>query len=120
MDAVWFAGIDEPALRQQSWFLHIATGGNIRTMDTPIRLTRRMAHLFLRGAYPKGTVERNVRWSQIIGMGAVWHWPMRFCELALGDVMRRINSGVALCSFWSTTRCLIPRGRVLLWTTYTI
>jgi len=69
MDSVWFAGLDEDGLQQQEWFLHIAFGGNIRKVDTPIKLTRRMAHLFMRGAYPKGGVKKNMRWAQVVAMG---------------------------------------------------
>ena len=33
--------------RQQGWWITVAQGGNIRRADTPVRLTRRMAHHFL-------------------------------------------------------------------------
>ena len=68
MDSVWFEGIDERGLRQQEWFMHVATGGNIRRMDTPIKLTRRMAHLFMRAPH-LGLLEKNMRWAQVVGMG---------------------------------------------------
>ncbi len=40
---------DLEADRQQTWFIHVGTGANMRTApDLPVRLTKRMAHEFLR------------------------------------------------------------------------
>ena len=68
MDSVWFEGVGRRGRQLQEWFIHIGTGGNIRDLDTPIRLTRRMAHVFLQ-APTNNTIERNLRWAQVIGMG---------------------------------------------------
>jgi hypothetical protein len=70
MAAAFFEGVDARASQQQEWFLHVANGGNFRELDTPIRLTRRMAHLLLFGSeqhrYP---IEHHLRWAQVVGMG---------------------------------------------------
>ena len=68
MDLVWFRGGGAEARRQQSWFVHIGGGANIRTADVPLRLTKRMAHQFLQ-APDDCTVEAALRWAQILGQG---------------------------------------------------
>ncbi|MDP6778507.1 MAG: PcfJ domain-containing protein [Candidatus Latescibacteria bacterium] len=68
MDSAWFRGEFEPARDQQEWFKHVGMGGNIRTADVPVCLTKRMAHLFLQ-APDDSTVEEALRWGQILGLG---------------------------------------------------
>ncbi len=68
MDTAWFESDPELAQQQQEWFIVVGQGGNIRRADTPIRLTKRMAHLFLQAS--KGNaLMRNLRWAQVVGMG---------------------------------------------------
>ncbi|HEY3283138.1 MAG TPA: PcfJ domain-containing protein [Armatimonadota bacterium] len=68
LDSVWFQGDAESACRRQGWWIHVATGGNIRRTDIPLVLTSRMAHHFLLA--PKGcTVDQALRWGQVLGMG---------------------------------------------------
>lgn len=70
MDAAFFEGLDARALRQQEWFIHIASGGSVRDLDTPISLTRRMAHLLLSTpSHKRYSIEHCMRWAQVIGMG---------------------------------------------------
>ncbi|NKB71427.1 MAG: hypothetical protein GKR89_30510 [Candidatus Latescibacteria bacterium] len=94
MDSVWFEGLDEEGQQQQAWFMQVAGGGNIRAMDTPIRLTRRMAHLFMGGAYSSGGVKKNMRWAQAIAMGG---------SLALARALIRTRLGRRFedDDFWS-------------------
>ncbi|MDE2814211.1 MAG: PcfJ domain-containing protein [Gemmatimonadota bacterium] len=68
MVAAWFGGVEEQGLRQQEWFMHMASGGSIRDLDAPIKLTRRMAHLFQRSPQ-LGNIEKGMRWAQVISMG---------------------------------------------------
>jgi hypothetical protein len=68
MDASWFTGSDLAAARRQDWFVHVGTGGNIRKADIPVRLTKRMAHLFLE-APDDYSVDEAFRWGQILGLG---------------------------------------------------
>jgi hypothetical protein len=68
MDACWFLGGGERASRRQDWFLHIASGRNIRTADIPLRLTKRAAHLFLQA--PRDLpIEAALRWAQARALG---------------------------------------------------
>lgn len=70
MDAAFFEGLDARALQQQEWFVHIGSGGSVRDLATPIALTRRMAHqILLTPAYYRYSIEHNLRWAQVIGMG---------------------------------------------------
>jgi hypothetical protein len=110
MDSVWFVGrrerglqrqewylsqgIDERGLQLQEWFIHVGMGGNIRDMDTPIRLTRRMAHVFL-AAPARDTVERNLRWAQVIGLGGDERLAQAILRTRLG---RRFEND----DFWSS------------------
>lgn len=68
MDEVWFAPRDDEALQRQHWFIHLATGGSVRDLDLPVRLTRRMAHQFMQGKN-RDSVSHNLRWAQVLGMG---------------------------------------------------
>lgn len=67
LDAAWFLG-GPAGRRQQGWFIHLATGGSVRTADLPVRLTRKMAHHFLL-APPHYTPEAALRWGQVHGYG---------------------------------------------------
>lgn len=68
MDVAWFRGRSGRAQQQQRWFLHVASGQNIRTADIPVTFTKKMAHEFLQA--PKHyTIEEALRWGQVIGQG---------------------------------------------------
>lgn len=68
MDSVWFMGTCAAATRRQQWFMHIASGQNLRTADVPIPLTKRMAHHFML-ALNHFTVDQALRWGQVLGIG---------------------------------------------------
>jgi len=70
MDVAFFDGLDAHGLQRQEWFIHIANGGSIRDLELPIKPTRRMAHLLLNTPeHIRYSIERNMRWVQVIGMG---------------------------------------------------
>lgn len=68
MDEVWFLGVDEDADQAQGWFLHVGIGGNIRTADIPLHLTKMMAHRFLE-APDHFSVKQAFRYGQVLGQG---------------------------------------------------
>ena len=68
MDAAWFQDEESVALQQQNWFAHIANGGNIRTADIPVKLTKKMAHSFS-SAPEELPIELALRWGQVAGQG---------------------------------------------------
>ena len=68
MDSAWFEVDPEVGRRQQGWWITVAQGGSIRRADTPIHLTKRMAHVFLQAPH-NAALMTNLRWAQVIGMG---------------------------------------------------
>ena len=62
-DAAWMR-TDVAAGAMRDWFVHIGRGGNLRTQDTPIPLTKRMAHHALQ-APDDLSVEQALRWGQV-------------------------------------------------------
>jgi hypothetical protein len=84
------------ARRCQSWFLHIARDGNIRSMDTEIHLTRCMAHAFPR-APDNLTIPMALRWAQCVGMGA-----SRDLAHAIVRSRLRFHKGDENEPFWAT------------------
>lgn len=47
LDESWFAERSDEAVQRQGWFIHVGSGGSVRDLDTPVHLTRRMAHEFM-------------------------------------------------------------------------
>lgn len=67
MDAAWFGEPGPELDNQQSWFLHLGAGGNIRTAPAlPVRLTKRMAHTFLHAPHDLA-IGHALRWAQVMG-----------------------------------------------------
>ena len=94
MDAAWFQEDEEVALQQQGWFRHIGDGGNIRTADIPVKLTKKMAHCFS-SAPDELPIERALRWGQVVGQGG--------SELLARAVMgSRLGRSFEQEEFWET------------------
>jgi hypothetical protein len=94
LDAVWFMGNDRRAVQQQGWFLHVASGQNIRTADLPLAYTKRMAHYFMQ-APADFTVEAALRWGQIHGLGGT-------DRLAREIIGTRVGTNFENDDFWAT------------------
>ena len=72
MHRVWLMSDVEEARRQQGWFLHVAGGQNIGTAGIPMRITKRMAHIFTgEGEWSRwnGTIIMNLRSAQVAALG---------------------------------------------------
>jgi hypothetical protein len=96
LDAAFFEGLDEEARRHQAWFLDLACGASVRSLDTPIELTKRMAHLFMTiPGHNRHAILRNMRWAQIIGMGGD-------TVLAKTILSTRLGRQFEDDTFWST------------------
>ncbi len=104
MDHAWFEADESNARRWQKWWIHVARGGNIRTADTPLQLTRRMAHVF--PMCPEQTILRNLRWSQVIGMGGSE-------RLARAVVRTRLGRRFENEEFWSTVVLFLANNPML-------
>ncbi len=68
LDEAWFAERSDEAIQQQKWFIHVGAGGSVRELDTPVHLTRRMAHEFML-RNNRESIAHNLRWVQVLGMG---------------------------------------------------
>lgn len=66
MDAAWMGGNTDAVQRQQDWFQHVGSGGNIRTADIPVHLTKMMAHRFLQTP-DDISIEHAFRRAQVVG-----------------------------------------------------
>ena len=73
MDTAFLQGDLSTAHHEQEWFKHIGIGQNIRKADLPLRLTKRMAHLFPT-ANRHWPISRALRWAQFAGMGGRTCW----------------------------------------------
>lgn len=93
MDSAWFRG-ESGSHQMRDWFIHIGSGENIRTAQTPIPLTKRMAHHFSE-APDDYTIENALRWGQVHAMGG----DRRLTEAILGT---RIGDSFENESFWVT------------------
>ena len=67
LQAAWFRR-DAGAARMRDWYVHIACGRNLRTADTPIPVTKRVAH-FLLQAPDDLSIEAALRWCQVRALG---------------------------------------------------
>ena len=94
MDAAWFRGRSGLAQQHQGWFLHLASGQNIRTANLPVTFTKRMAHEFPQ-APEHYTIEEALRWTQIIGQGGTQELVDAIHATFLGDSFKNE-------AFWST------------------
>ncbi len=105
MDAAWLQGATTATQREQDWFLHVGRGGNIRTADTPVRLTKKMAHEFLRAPCDV-TVAQALRWGQLVGQGGNEHQ-------AGAVIGSRLGSCFDNEEFWATVIIFFARNPML-------
>lgn len=95
MDTAFFMGLDDRARMRQRWFVDVGTGKNIRKADIPVRLTKRMAHVFALASPPEYTVDAALRWAQVVGMGGDDLLAEAVCDSMLAE---HFDEG----SFWET------------------
>jgi hypothetical protein len=107
MDAVWFLGTGEAVFRRQRWFSHIGLGSNIRTADTPIPLTKRMAHYFMQ-APADCTVDQAVRWGQVLGLGGDPRLAQAIIASRLGEHFEHDEFWVTVIRFFIDSPMLDP------------
>lgn len=68
MEGVWLRS-DRASWRYRDWYVHLGRGHNLRTAKSPIPLTKKMAHNFLR-APDNFSVEQAIRWGQMKALGS--------------------------------------------------
>jgi hypothetical protein len=69
LGAAWYATDDPFADAKRRWFVAHGAGASLRSLDLPIRLTRRMEHLAL-GAPAHVSIEHALRHAELLGLGA--------------------------------------------------
>lgn len=94
LNSAWFVGDVAHADKQQSWYRAIGNGASPRDLDLPLRLTRRMAHYFLK-APSRLSVESALRYGQVMGLGG----NPRLVDVLLGS---RIAADFSNNDFWSS------------------
>ena len=67
MDQAWFRR-DAGSERYREWFVQLGAGKNIRTLQTPIPLSKQMAHHFVQ-APDDTSIEGAIRWGQVHALG---------------------------------------------------
>ena len=93
MDQAWFR-TDARDEDYRRWFVAIGEGRNVRTLDTPIPMTKAMAHHFLE-APDDYTIEAAIRWGQVHALGG----GSRLTGALLGT---RLCTDFSNDDFWST------------------
>lgn len=93
MEEAWFRS-DQRAERYRQWFIEIGAGRNVRTLDTPIPMTKAMAHHFLL-APDDSSIEGAIRWGQVHAMGG----GSRLTSAILGT---RLGTSFDNDGFWSS------------------
>ena len=66
-DNVWLKS-GEKHESHRSWYVHVGAGGNIRNAETPVPLTKMMAHHMML-APDDSSMEGAIRWGQIHALG---------------------------------------------------
>lgn len=95
LDSVWHDRTYHSTEDSINWFLHIASGKNIRKAEKlPVALTKTMAHLFME-APSSYNILQALRYGQVLGMGGDKHLVNTLTQTFLG---RRFEQE----DFWET------------------
>lgn len=65
----WYATDDDFGDRKREWFVAHSRGASFRSLNLPIRMTRRMEHIFLASS-DHFSIEYAMRRAELIGLGA--------------------------------------------------
>ncbi len=93
MDQAWLRRDAGSELYRQ-WFVHLGDGKNIRTLATPIPMSKLMAHHFLQ-APDDTSIEGAIRWGQVHALGG----GARLTAALLGT---RIGHNFSNNDFWTS------------------
>ena len=94
MDSVWDMPTGPDAFRQQVWWIRLARGSSLRSLNLPIRLTRRMEH-HARCAPDHFKVVQALRYGEMRGLGGSECVACAIAESRLGRATDEF-------SFWRT------------------
>jgi len=106
--SAWFLGDTPEAREYQRWYMHIASGKNIRKAGIPTRITKRVAHLFQRenGLHHRPIL--SLRRVQMMALGA-------HVRLADAVAWSKIGSGLQSDEeFWESVMCFFVNNYPML------
>jgi len=105
MDMCWYINNKTFNNTWVDWFIHIGQGGNIRTANIPVELTKKMAHQFLL-APDVYTPNEALRWAQVHGLGGDE-------RLVRGIVESKIGNSFKNDDFWVTVIHFFVRNTMI-------
>lgn len=100
LDAAWMRS-DEPSEQYRDWFIRIGSGQSLRGAPSPIVLTKRIVHHFLRAPASYG-VEQAIRWGQIHALGGDRRLSDAVIETRLGQCFEHEDFWVSVIRFFVT------------------
>ena len=105
MDLAWLEGHTMAGQRHRRWYRHLGLGRSIRECDTPLPMTRKMAHAFVSAA--DGTLpDAAVRRAQVIASGG----PPALANAVMGS---RLAEHFGHEDFWQTVVAWLIRQPML-------
>ena len=100
MDAAWLQGHNKAAYEQQAWFKHVAGGQNLRTAGVPMKITKRMAHLFMQNNHEGFTLIQALRVAQVQALNGDRHLNWAVPSTPLGDSLENEDFWVSVVHFY--------------------
>ena len=100
MDTAWLQGHTAEAYQQQEWFKHVAGGQNLRTAGMPMKVTKRMAHIFMQMKHPHHTLLQALRIAQAEALGGDSHCSWYVAATPLGDSLENEDFWISVVHFY--------------------
>ena len=94
LSSAWYAADDGFSAAKRRWFVAHAAGQRFRSLDLPIRMTRKMEHIFL-GSHDHLPIEYAMRRAELLGLGA----PPDVVDAVLAT---RLSRDLSNGRFWRT------------------
>jgi PcfJ-like protein len=94
LGAAWYATDGTSSERARRWFIAHASGVPFRSLDLPLRMTRKMEHIFL-GSPDHLGIECAMRRAELLGLGAD-------DELVRAVLTTRLGADLSNGEFWRT------------------
>jgi hypothetical protein len=90
----WYSTEDAAADKKRGWFVAHARGASFRSLNLPIRMTRKMEHIFL-SSQDHLAIEHAIRRAELLALGA----PTEFVQAVLST---RLATDLSNGEFWRT------------------
>ena len=109
MDTAWLQGHTAEAYQQQEWFKHVAGGQNLRTAGVPMKVTKRMAHIFMQMKHPHHTLLQALRIAQAEALGGDSHCSWYVAATPLGDSLENEAFWISVIHFYVNNYPMLHR-----------